>query len=145
MSVLDTSALERADATLIAVTWAAESSFSLNPGNHYRYSDGGEDIGPMQIANTIWNKSPYTDGLGDVYGSDQSRGGTFNGTPYANLRAGARALNDAGGSRANKAGIFRAGATYQKNEGGPEAYRSRVGQFNAWAKTYDDFFGCLRR
>jgi len=145
MAVLDTSALERVDATLIAVTWAAESSFSLNPGNHYRYSDRGEDIGPMQIANTIWNKSPYTDGLGDVFGSDQSRGGTFNGNPYANLRAGARALNDAGGSRANKAGIFRAGATYQKNDGGPEAYNRRVTQFNSWSGTYDKFFECLRK
>ena len=43
LSVLDTSALEGVDATLIAAMWAAESSFSLNPSNHYRVGDGGED------------------------------------------------------------------------------------------------------
>jgi hypothetical protein len=144
LSVLDTSALEGVDATLIGAMWAAESSFGLNPSNHYRGGDGGEDIGPMQIANTVWNKSPYIDNLGDVFGTDQSRGGTFNGNPYANLRAGARAINDAGGSRANKAGVFRAGAGWAKTKQGVAAYNYRVRQFNAWAKTYDDFFRCLR-
>ena len=47
MSVLDTSALERVDATLIAVTWAAESSFSLNPGNHMRRNRPA-DVSPVR-------------------------------------------------------------------------------------------------
>lgn len=145
LAILDTSALEGVDATLIAVTCAAESSFSLNPSNHYRAGDGGEDIGPMQLANTVWNKSPYIDNLGDIFGTNQSRGGTFNGNPYANIRAGARAINDAGGSRANQAGVFRAGASWAKTKQGIAAYKSRVRQFNAWANTYDDFFNCLRR
>ncbi len=72
VSILVASALDKADPTLIAVTWAAESSFSFHPVSNYRPEDGGWDVGPLQASTTYYDKSPFTDGLHNPFGTTRS-------------------------------------------------------------------------
>jgi hypothetical protein len=54
----------------------------------------GYDVGPMQVATNVWNKSPYIDGLPGAFGTDigaaqWGRRSAFNGIAMDNLRLGA--------------------------------------------------------
>src|SRR5207245_101375 len=99
--IVDAANLEHADPTLIAVTMKHESTFGHNLKPNPRYENGKftgyHDVGWMQIANdpAIWNKSPYTDGLPNAYGSILAgQLLDFNGDELQNVRLGARALID---------------------------------------------------
>ena len=153
--IVDAANLEHADPTSIAVTMKIESSFGHNLKPNPR-KDGHEnfngyfDVGWMQTANdpAIWNKSPYTDGLPNAYGSILAgQLLDFNGDPLENVRLGARALIASSGwknrpkdvsPRADAAGIFRAGSR------DPASYRKRVNEFNDDYRAYDRFFECMR-
>jgi YD repeat-containing protein len=141
-ATLYASIVEGADATLIAVTWAAEAvpPFNFNPVSNPR-QDGGADVGPMGTATTIWTAERFTHGLADPFGTTRTKFEKFNGDSYDNLRLGARALNDVAqrtSSRADTAGQYRAGSRTGFG------YNDRVGQFNRWSGPYDDFFNCLQ-
>jgi hypothetical protein len=146
-----TSAQERTDATLIAVTWFEESGFDFRPGPNPR-KDGGFDVGPLQTATTVFGKDRFVNSLSDdagqVMGTFATKGVAFNGSSYLALRWGARALNDGAGirgrpkdvsARADMAGIYRAGSSRTGS------YRTRVNEFNAFQSGYDAFFNCLRK
>jgi RHS repeat-associated protein len=90
-AILWTSSLEGTDATLLAVTWAAESSFNFRPGPNPR-KDGGFDVGPLQTSTTYFGKDRFVNSLsddaGEVMGSFATKGVSFNGNPYLALRWG---------------------------------------------------------
>jgi hypothetical protein len=129
-----------------------ESTFGTNTIPNPRNAPGHYDVGLMQVATNIWDKSPYTDGLPNAYGtlSADARTGKmlpFDGDPLQNVRLGARALNASSGRRgrprdvlprADAAGIFRAGSRK------PSSYRIRVNEFNKHYRDYDRFFNCMR-
>jgi hypothetical protein len=99
------SQMEGIDPTVLAVTWGAEASppFSFDSVGHPRYKNGkaiGADVGPGQIANNgPFTKSPWTDGLGDPFGTFTTQRVPFDGNPLDNLRLSARILKSDGGGR----------------------------------------------
>lgn len=155
--ILEVSQREGTDPGLLAVTWGHESSFSYNPPPNPRWNEArtriiGYDVGPTQVANTIWNRSPFTDGLPNAFGTDIGAAqfgqrSPFNGNAFNNLSVGARALNDGMGrpgrprgvsALADAAGIFRAGPSRKGS------YWTRVREYNADHRAYDRFFNCMR-
>jgi YD repeat-containing protein len=155
--IMEASRLEGTDPTLIAVTMKNESSFGNNLTPNPRKDGAGKpnghyDVGWMQVATSVWDKSPYTDGLPNAYGTLSADWKTgkmlpFNGDALQNVRLGARALNASSGwrgrpkdvsPRADAAGIFRAGSRK------PTSYRIRVNEFNKDYQAFDRFFNCLR-
>jgi hypothetical protein len=142
-AILTTSLLEGTDPTLLAVTWQKEAipPFNFSPVSNYRPEDGGWDVGPLQTSTTYYDKSPFTDGLPNPFGTSRSETQAFNGNPYSSLRVGARALNEISSrsrGRADTAGIYRAGSR------SPASYTTRFNEFNALSPGYDAFFNCLR-
>ena len=140
--ILWVSALEGVDATVIAVSWRRESTFSYNPVSNYRPGDQGWDVGPLQTATTYYNRSPFTDGLFNPFGTVFSETQSFNGNPQQSLIVGARALAEIvrrSRGRADVAGLYRAGSRK------PASYGIRTGEFNQDAPDYDAFFNCLRQ
>ena len=143
------------DRTLLAATWRYEggvdsNGFVWNPTNG-PHGDGTADIGPGQLNPSIWDKSPYTAGLGDPFGTNRDVGQVFNGNGYHNLVVTARALLSGGGSREHQAGIFRAGHEFNKQKGSKKkqkvtnpTYQARVDAFNGVAPNYDAFFNCMK-
>jgi RHS repeat-associated protein len=80
-------------AAIIGATWAAESSFSLQPQNHANLTNGvvtSVDIGPMQLNSVYEGKDIYHPAT--AYGTNLSPTGTFNGNAWLNLLAGASYL-----------------------------------------------------
>lgn len=141
-AIVGTSALEGTDATLLAVTWAKEASFNFWPVSNYRPEDGGWDVGPLQTSTTYYDKSPFTDGLPNPFGTTRSETVAFNGNSHSSLRVGARALNEVSSrsrSRADAAGLYRAGSRE------PASYRIRANEFKSLSKGYDAFFNCLKK
>ncbi|HXQ72983.1 MAG TPA: hypothetical protein VN844_20965, partial [Pyrinomonadaceae bacterium] len=150
-AILWTSSQEGTDATLLAVTWAKEGSFSFNPPPNPR-QDGGWDMGPLQTSTTYFMKEEFVNSISEdsfaVTGPAVS-GVPFSGDPYLALRWGARAINygqnfsssrpKGVSERADLAGIYRAGP----KRTGP--YKTRVNEFNALHSGYDTFFECLRK
>jgi hypothetical protein len=129
-AILTTSLLEGTDPTLLAVTWQKEAipPFNFSPVSNYRPEDGGWDVGPLQTSTTYYDKSPFTDGLPNPFGTSRSETQAFNGNPYSSLRVGARALNEISSrsrGRADTAGIYRAGSR------SPASYTTRFNEFNA--------------
>ncbi len=146
-SILSTSILEGVSATLLAVTWNAESSFSSNPySNPNDGSANNTDVGPMQINYGTFNGWASLAGLGNVFGTTTTGRQVFNGNEYDNLRAGARILNSYGGEGRTAAGRYRAGTgAFSRTPAGRAAFNARAGQYDRWAGGYDAFFNCLRR
>jgi hypothetical protein len=148
LSVLWASALDKVDPTLLAATWAAEAipPFNFTPVSNYRPGDGGWDVGPLQSSTTYYNKSPFTDGLNNPFGTVFSETQPFNGNSFSSLRVGARAyaldILPRSKSRADAAGLYRAGNRKNPAKSG---YNDRVKQFNNWSKGYDAFFNCLKK
>ncbi|MGI8732270.1 MAG: hypothetical protein ACR2LM_03085 [Pyrinomonadaceae bacterium] len=143
-AIVGTSALEGTDPTLLAVTWSKEAipPFNFSPVSNYRPEDGGWDVGPLQVSTTYYNKSPFTDGLPNPFGTVFSESQSFNGNAYSSLRVGARALNEIASrsrGRADTAGLYRAGSRK------PASYRTRANEFNSLSKGYDAFFNCLKK
>jgi RHS repeat-associated protein len=155
--ILSVSSQQGTDPGLLAVTWGNESGFSYNPPPNPRWNEDrtriiGYDVGPIQVANTIWNKAPFTDGLPNAFGTDIGAAqfgqrSPFNGNAFNNLSVGARALNDGMGrsgrpkgvsALADAAGIFRSGPSRKGS------YWTRVGEYNAEHRAYDRFFNCMR-
>ena len=133
--------------TLLSVTWRFEGGsdqrgeFNFAPvnGMHTPSVQMG-DVGPGQLYPGTWNKSPYTDGLSNPFGTNLNRGEPFNGSPFDNLMVTGRALGTAQGKdRANAAGIYRAGKS--TNAG----YNDRVKNFNDNKAGYDAFYDCLAK
>ena len=139
------------DPTLLSVTWRFEGStndlgqFNLAPTTNKHSADTNiGDVGPGQLYPPTWNKSPYTDGLRNPFGTNTQVGQSFNGNSVENLVVTARALNSfagpvRGANRADAAGLYRAGS--RTNEG----YKERVQNFKNNYKNYDRFFGCLAK
>jgi hypothetical protein len=148
VSILVASALENVDATLLAVTWAAEAipPFNFWPVSNGPRDDGGWDVGPLQTSTTYFDQSPFTDGLDNPFGTTRSKTEPFNGNSFSSLRVGARAYTldilPRSKSRADAAGLFRAG---NRNNPSKSGYNDRVKQFNNWSKGFDAFFNCLRK
>jgi hypothetical protein len=102
--ILSVSSQQGTNPGLLAVTWGHESGFSYNPPPNPRWNEDrtriiGYDVGPIQVANTLWNKSPFTDGLPNAFGIDIGAAqfghrSPFNGNAFNNLSVGAGALND---------------------------------------------------
>jgi RHS repeat-associated protein len=152
-AILNTASVEGIDPTLLSVTWRNESGFSFNPKPNPRYEGKGRnrklvgyDTGPMQISTNYYDKSPFTDGLPGAFGTFAMDWNTkeyapFNGDPYDNLRAGARAYTKDILSRsrnnADAAGLFRAGSRT-----GP-GYSDRSAQYTREASRDRSFFDCL--
>jgi len=134
------------DPTLLSVTWRFEGGydqfgFNFQPTNgfHTRNTEIG-DVGPGALYPPTWNKSPYTDGLSNPFGTNLNKGQVFNGNAFENLMVAGRALGTAqGAQRANAAGIYRAGSS--TNPG----YKERVQNFKDNARNYDAFYGCLAK
>jgi len=124
------------DPSLFSVTWYEEGRFSYEPKNG-PHGDGTADIGPGQLSPGVWDKAPYTSGLRNPFGTNREVGQVFNGNPVENLLLTAYALNSLPGSRANKAGLYKAGSVE-----GP-GYQKRVNNFNSHVKGYDAFYSCL--
>lgn len=145
-SVLSTTILEGGSATLLAVTWNAESGFSSNPNsNPNDGSANNADIGPMQINYGTFHDWTPLAGLGNVFGTTTTGREVFNGNLYDNLRAGARILNSYGEGR-TAAGRYRTGTgAFSQTPAGRAAFTARAGQYDQWAAGYDAFFNCLRR
>jgi YD repeat-containing protein len=134
------------DPTLLSVTWRFEGGydqfgFNFQPTNGMHTPDVQMgDVGPGQLYPDTWNKSPYTDGLTNPFGTNLNRGQVFNGNAFENLMVAGRALGTArGAQRANAAGLYRAGSS--TNPG----YKERVQNFKDNVKNYDAFFGCLAK
>jgi hypothetical protein len=132
-------------ASLLAVTWAAESSFNLFPdSNPNDGSAGNADIGPVQINYRTYNGSQEVSGL-NAFGTTTTGREQFNGNPYDNLVAGARILNGYGGGR-TAAGRYRTGTgDFSRTRRGRNAFNARAHQYDRWAAVYEAFFNCLRR
>jgi YD repeat-containing protein len=135
------------DPTLLSVTWRFEGGldqygqFNFQPTNgmHTPSTQTG-DVGPGQLYPDTWNKTPYTDGLTNPFGTNLNRGQVFNGNAFESLMVAGRALGTAqGAQRANAAGLYRAGSS--TNPG----YKERVQNFKDNVKNYDAFFGCLAK
>ena len=138
------------DPTLLSVTWRFEGGydafgFNFQPTNgmHTPSTQVG-DVGPGALYPPTWNKSPYTDGLSNPFGTNLNRGQVFNGNAFENLMVTGRALNSfagpaTGAQRADVAGLYRAGS--RTNPG----YKERVQNFKDNVKNYDAFFGCLAK
>lgn len=137
-SVIQISQTTGVDPTLFSVTWYEESRFRYFPENG-RHGGGDADIGPGQVHPGTWDKAPYTSGLRNPFGTNRAVGQVFNGNPIENLLLSAYALDSRAGSRAKKAGLYKAGQV------GGDGYQTRVNNFNKNAKVYDDFFNCLAR
>ena len=146
-SILSTAILEGVSATLLAVTWNAESGFSSNPySNPNDGSANNADVGPMQINYGTFNGWAPLAHLGNVFGTTSTGRQIFNGSEYDNLRAGARILNSYGGEGRTAAGRYRAGTgAFSRTPAGRAAFNSRAGRYDQWAGGYDAFFNCLRR
>jgi hypothetical protein len=167
-TIMEISANTSVDPTLLAVTWGRESGFNNNDTSQgfnwnpvaNKRSDGGWDVGPGQLATTVWNKSPYNEvgkrfGVGNPFGSDFSESTPFNGDPVANLYATALALNSyygpvTGANRATVAGLHRVGqGTHSQTPQAIKDKQTRINEFNEWAGDmknggFDVFFGCLK-
>jgi len=144
-SILSTRILKGGSATLLAVTWNAESGFSFNPNsNPNDGSANNADIGPMQINyRTFHNWAPLA-GLGNIFGTTTTGREVFNGNAYDNLRAGARILNGYGQGR-TAAGHYRTGTgAFSRTPAGRAAFAARAGRYDQWSGGYDVFFNCLR-
>lgn len=145
VAILVASALDKVDSTLLAVTWAKEAipAFNFWPVSNYRPEDGGWDVGPLQASTTYYNKSPFTDGLHNPFGTVFSESEAFNGNSFSSLRVAARAYTldilPRSKSRADAAGLYRAGSRK------PNSYRTRANEFTSLSKGYDAFFNCLRK
>lgn len=68
------------DPTLLSVTWRFEGgydqfgfNFQSTNGMHTPSTQTG-DVGPGQLYPDTWNKSPYTDGLTNPFGTNLNRG-----------------------------------------------------------------------
>jgi hypothetical protein len=145
--ILDVANKTGVDPTLLAVTWRFEGSldqygeFNFQPTNgfHTRGTNIG-DVGPGQLHPPIWNKSPYTDGLNNPFGTNLNTGQVFNGNAFQNLMVTGRALGRArGDQRADAAGYYRAGNHSDSR------YRARVQNFKEHGRNYDRFFECLAK
>lgn len=152
-AILAAAAEEGVDPTLLSVTWRHESSFGTNPPPNERWEGRGRnrrlvgwDVGPMQISTNYYDRSPFTDGLPDAYGTVVMINSTrqyegFNGTLSDNLRAGARAFTmdilSRSRSNADAAGLFRAGSRT-----GP-GYRERFNEYTREAQRNRNYLNCL--
>jgi hypothetical protein len=153
--ILGVSVIERTPAVLLAVTWGSEATdqqthlFDEYPVANYRPGDNGWDVGPGQTSTTYYNKPRFTEGLPLAFGNNFSESARFNGDPFQNLRATARAYSldiiPRARSLADAAGLFRAGRrTDPKTRQEDSRYRARVTQFNDLEGGYSNFFECLR-
>jgi len=133
------------DPTLLSVTWRFEGGldqygqFNFQPTNgfHTRNTNIG-DVGPGQLHPPIWNKSPYTDGLSNPFGTNINTNQVFNGNAFENLMRTGRALGQArGDQRADAAGYFRAGNHSDSR------YKARMQNFEDNVRNYDRFYNCL--
>ncbi len=73
--ILDVANKTGVDPTLLAVTWRFESEFNFQPTNgiHTRNTEIA-DVGPGALYPPTWNKSPYTDGLSNPFGTNLNKG-----------------------------------------------------------------------
>lgn len=128
--LLEISEAEGTDTTLLAVWWRRESSWCFYPPPNPR-KGGGADMGPCQMANTIWNKSPFIDGLLQPFTD-----------PRENLILCCRAFQmdiwRRATDRADAIGLLRAGNREA------ESYGHRVKQFQQVVEPYDRFFAELK-
>ena len=145
------SEMEGIDPTVLAVTWGSEASppFSFDSVGHPRHKNGkaiGADVGPGQIANNgPFTKSPWTDGLGDPFGTFTTQRVPFDGNPLDNLRLTARILNSDGGGRA-AAGRYHSGTgPFSKTPEGIKAFNDRVKQYDQLQPSYSAFFRCMKQ
>ncbi len=142
--ILKACALENGDPTQICVTWRRESLFYLHPVGNPR-SDGGCDVGCLQLATTYWNRAPYTQGLTNPFGTSWNNWAPFNGSPLDNLRLGFRVYKEliqrADKDRSVAAGLFRAGHI---DETSNSAYQIRKAEFEGIATRYDAFFNLMK-
>lgn len=129
---------------LLACMWRRESLWYQHPVSNPR-TDGGADCGPIQLATTYWNKSPWIDGLDNPFGTTRSKTESFDGQPFDNLCVGVRALASlvkrADGDLAVAAGLFRAGHI---DETPNSAYMIRKAEFEGIADRYAGFFESLK-
>lgn len=127
--ILAIAAQEKIDPTLLSVTMRHESSFGTNTkanprnvGKGRKRRIEGYDVGPMQLATNIWNKSPFTDGLSNPFGTigfniAKNQYDSFNGNFEENITVAARAfaldILPRSSGNADAAGKYRGPADYQ--------------------------------
>jgi RHS repeat-associated protein len=155
-AVLSMAKQEGISATLLAVTWYKESTFSYFgdniPSNKNDGTAGNVDVGPMQINYNTFAKWKPLYGVGyqglpiddenNVFGPD--RNGDFSGSINSNLSAGARILKSYGGDDRNRAGLYRSGnGDFLKTKQGKAEYNARAGEYDRLKPIYDIFFSCL--
>jgi len=142
--ILDVAFQEKVDPTLLSVQWRHEAIPAFNPytvpNPRWMRVRGrkpvlvGFDVGPMQLATSIWNKSPYTDGLPNVFGTIAMNAKTgeyegFNGNVYDNLRAGARAFTMDILPRSKGADWLHRNADASGRFRGPAGYTQRYNEY----------------
>jgi hypothetical protein len=128
-TILRIASQEHIDPTLLSVTMRHESSFGTNMTPNERWEGRGRnrrlvgwDVGPMQLATNIWQKSPFIDGLNNPFGTIEMSTSTrqyesFNGNFDENITVAARAFSmdilPRSTSNADAAGKYRGPGDYQ--------------------------------
>ena len=140
-AILEVANQEGVDPTLLSVQWRHESSFRTDPPPNPRWEGRGRnrrlvgwDVGPMQLATNIWDKSPFTDGLPNVFGTIAMNAFTreyegFNGSVSDNLRAGARAFTMDILPRSRGRDWLHRNADASGKFRGPAGYRQRYNEY----------------
>lgn len=147
--ILAVASQEKIDPTLLSVAMRHESSFGMNTKANPRYVGKGRnrriegyDVGPMQLATNIWNKSPFTDGLSNPFGTigfniAQNQYDSFNGNFEENITVAARAfaldILPRSSSNADAAGKYR----------GPAGYQGRYNQYVSEAPADRKQLNCI--
>jgi hypothetical protein len=151
--ILRVASQEGIDPTLLSVTMRHESSFGTDMVPRERWEGTGRnrslvgwDVGPMQLATNVWNRSPFTDGLSNPFGTVAMNRHTrqyasFNGDFEENVTVGARAFSmdilARSRSLADAAGLYRAGSRT-----GP-GYRDRFNEYTREASRDRAQLNCL--
>lgn len=151
-AILDAADREGVDPTLLSVQWRYESGFSTNPQPNPRGAGrrlNGWDVGPLQLSTNFFNKSPFTDGLPDAFGTVAMNNSTrqyegFNGTVSDNLRAGARAFTMDILPRSRGRDWLHRNADASGKFRGPDGYRRRYNEYLRDAQADKDYLNCLR-
>lgn len=151
-AILDAADREGVDPTLLSVQWRYESGFSTNPQPNPRGEGrrlNGWDVGPLQLSTNFFNKSPFTDGLPDAFGTVAMNNSTreyegFNGTVSDNLRAGARAFTMDILPRSRGRDWLHRNADASGKFRGPDGYRRRYNEYLRDAQADKDYLNCLR-
>jgi hypothetical protein len=154
--------LDYLDLLDLAITFYSESSpkWNFNPPNQPNDGTVGNlDVGPGQLNYNTWNNHPWLAGLdmSKVFGTAKQmtekaaynvktksyEREVFNGSPFDNLRATSRVLQNYGHG-ADAVAKYRTGTgPWSKTEDGKKAREARINEYNTLVNSMNDFLSCL--